>query len=93
MHSVLYSVKKSNSFKVHFVGFCLIFICIKALSQEDTLIFNPIRNPILQNTEIRNLSIGKDGKLWLCTNKGIASFDGNEVKFFGHRESDNVTSM
>ena len=79
--------------KIGCIYFCLISIPLATFSQTDTLVFNPIHNQALQQTEIRNLSVAKDGKLWLSTNKGIASFDGTEVNFFGHKESDNITSM
>jgi hypothetical protein len=84
--------KTANWYKAIFLTSSIFFCSLVSRSQNDTLIFNPIRNQILQNTEIRNFSIAKDGKLWLSTNKGIASFDGNEVKFFGHKESD-ITTM
>lgn len=86
------SCKRLNWCKVIFFVSSVFFCSLIASSQNDTLIFNPVRNQVLQNTEIRNFSISRDGKLWLSTNKGIASFDGNEVEFFGHKESD-ITTM
>src|SRR5436853_1563063 len=82
------SFKNINQCKLILAAYCMFFCSLTTLSQDDTLIFNPIRNQVLQQTEIRNFCVAKDGKLWLSTNKGIASFDGNEVKFFGHKESD-----
>jgi hypothetical protein len=63
-----------------------------SFSQNDTLIFKPIINQVLQQCEIRKINIARDGKLWLSTNKGVASFDGNDVHFFGHIEGD-ISSM
>jgi hypothetical protein len=62
--------KTANWYKAIFLTSSIFFCSLVSRSQNDTLIFNPIRNQILQNTEIRNFSIAKDGKLWLSTNKG-----------------------
>ena len=44
--------------------------------------FSPVNNSLLQQCDIRNITIGHDGKLWLSTDKGIAGYDGHNVQMF-----------
>jgi two-component sensor histidine kinase len=75
---------------LHIAG--ILLFSFKVFAQNDSLVFHPVSNQVLQNCEIRNIAAAKDGKLWLSTNKGLASFDGNDVHFFGHKQSD-ISSM
>lgn len=63
-------------------------MALTVLAQEDSLIFYPVNNKTLQRVDIRGITGDANGKLWLCTNKGLASFDGNEVIYFGKKEGD-----
>ena len=61
---------------------------LRASTQPNTLIFQPVNNEVLQKYSIRHISAGKDGKLWLSTDHGLLSFDGNDVKIFKHNDDD-----
>jgi ligand-binding sensor domain-containing protein len=65
---------------------CALWTSVNA--QSDTLNFYPIRNASLQQFVIRKASTTKDGKLWLATDKGIVSFDGNDTRVFNHIDGD-----
>src|SRR5437868_2579333 len=62
-----------------------------AFAQYDTLVFQPVDNPILQQYDIRTISAGKDGKLFLCTGNGLISFDGSDIHVYSHDENDRET--
>ena len=64
----------------------LSFIC--AFSQADSLIFQPVNNPVLQQYNIRHINAAADGKLWLSTDNGLLCYDGNDVKIFKHDDKD-----
>src|SRR5450755_4163109 len=75
---------------------CLILLLldfyIQSFGQNDTLVFQPVNNPVLQQYTIRNINAGRDGKLWLSTDNGLLCFDGNDVKVFQHKD-DNPYSL
>ena len=50
------------------------------MAQNDTLVFYPVNNTLLQQCDIRSITITNDGKLWLSTNKGYCSYDGNNAQ-------------
>jgi hypothetical protein len=68
---------------------CALWTSVNA--QSDTLNFYPVRNAALQQFVIRKASTAKDGKLWLATDKGIVSYDGNDTRVFNHIEGDTNT--
>src|SRR5450755_990464 len=71
---------------------CLILLLldfyIQSFGQNDTLVFQPVNNPVLQQYTIRTINTGRDGKLWLSTDNGLLCFDGNDVKVFQHKNDD-----
>ena len=78
-------------FKNKHLLFCFISFFINSfycIAQQDTLVYYQVSNKTLEQCEIRNITGTADGKIWLSTNKGIASFDGNEVHFFDHKRGD-----
>ncbi len=70
------------------ISFALIFRGL-LFAQNDTLEFNPVTNPVIQQMNIWNICVARDGKLWLSNDNGVASFDGNDVRFYGHGEGGN----
>ena len=68
------------------------FNAIFLFAQSDSLVFKPVDNPLLKDYNLRKMCIDKTGKLWFTTDKGIISYDGNDIKIFDHKESDS-TSM
>ncbi|MFT3746971.1 MAG: histidine kinase [Agriterribacter sp.] len=54
------------------------------------MVFYPVNNPVLQQYDIRKITIGNDGKLWLSADKGVISYDGNDVQFYGRGEGGNI---
>jgi ligand-binding sensor domain-containing protein len=71
-----------------FSAFCLVFTTWERKAIH--LFFTPINNPVLSQYVIRKIAVAKDGKLWLSSDKGVISFDGNEALFFGRGEGGNV---
>lgn len=66
----------------------LCFRLCDVVAQSDSLIFNPVNNPILKEYILRKMCIDKTGKLWFATDKGIVSYDGNDIKVFDYKEGD-----
>ncbi len=60
-------------------------------AQGDTLVFHPVNNPALQHYDVRQITAGRDGKIWLSTGNGLLSYDGNDVKVFLPKENDTTT--
>ena len=71
-----------------FLILLLLDFYIQSFAQNDTLVFQPVNNPVLQQYIIRDINTGRDGKLWLSTNNGLLCFDGNDVKVFQHKDDD-----
>ncbi|MEO8415245.1 MAG: histidine kinase [Ginsengibacter sp.] len=71
--------------------FYLLTPYLNTFSQKNSLLLQPINNPSLQQYNIRHINTGTDGKLWLSTDNGLLSFDGNEVKAYQHNDSDPST--
>ena len=69
--------KKVNNkiFKYYTVLLILLLRLGKSFSQNDTLVFQPVNNAILNLYDIRKIAVAKDGKLWLSTDNGVASFN------------------
>jgi hypothetical protein len=65
-----------------FTLFYFLLAYLAGLTQSDTLTFHAVNNAKLQQFEIRKIFPGKDGKLWLSTEKGLGVFDGNDVIFY-----------
>ena len=61
---------------------------IGSFSQSNLKIFYPVNNQVLQQYNIRSLTTDCDGKLWLSTDNGLLSYDGNDVKIFKHDNND-----
>ena len=61
---------------------------IGSFSQSNLKIFYPVNNQVLQQYNIRSLTTDRDGKLWLSTDNGLLSYDGNDVKIFKHDDND-----
>ena len=61
---------------------CFIFVFNGLQAQNDTLLFYPVNNALLQHCYIHNIAIADDGKLWLSTNQGFVSYDGSNVQIF-----------
>ncbi len=66
--------------------------CIHCFAQPNTFVFQPVNNPVLQQYNIRHISIGIDGKLWLSTDNGLLCYDGNDVTVFQH-DDNNASSL
>ncbi|MEO7394689.1 MAG: hypothetical protein ABIU11_07065, partial [Chitinophagaceae bacterium] len=79
-------------YKIITALFYLIPAFTTAVAQTDTLIFQPVNNPILQQYNVKHLTTGKDGKLWLSTDKGLLFYNGNDVKIFKH-DDNNPSSL
>ncbi|MEP7319399.1 MAG: histidine kinase [Panacibacter sp.] len=58
------------------------------LAQDDTLIIYPVNNPALKDYNLRKICPDKTGKLWFTTDKGVISYDGNDITVFDHKEGD-----
>ena len=71
-----------------FLILLLLDFYIQSFAQNDTLVFQPVNNPVLQQYTIRDINTGRDGKLWLSTDNGLLCFDGNDVKVFQHKDDD-----
>ena len=63
-------------------AYFLFLISLSAFSQNDSLIFYPVNNPVIQQYDLRQITAAKDGKLWLSTGNGLLSYDGNDVHVF-----------
>ena len=61
-------------------------------AQNNSLTFQPVDKPVLKEYNLRKLCIDKKGKIWFATDKGVLSYDGNDIKVFEHRGGDS-TSM
>jgi ligand-binding sensor domain-containing protein/two-component sensor histidine kinase len=66
-------------------------ISLSAFSQNDSLIFYPVNNPVIQQYDLRQITAAKDGKLWLSTGNGLLSYDGNDVHVFLPKENDSTS--
>lgn len=77
-----------KSYKKILSFFSFILSCINCFSQPNALIFQPVNNAVLQQYNIRHITTGADGKLWLSTDKGLLCYDGNDVKAFKHDDND-----
>ncbi|MEP7373700.1 MAG: histidine kinase [Chitinophagaceae bacterium] len=62
-----------------------------AYCQADTLVFKPINSSVLQQYDIRRVTVAKDGKLWLTTGNGLISYDGNETHLYTHIDGDTTS--
>ncbi|CAN5409970.1 histidine kinase [soil metagenome] len=78
----------SKLYKYLALFFYTLFWLDTAIAQTDTIILHPVNNPDLQQFAIRKICSTKDGKLWLSTDRGVVSFDGNDVQLFSHDEKD-----
>jgi ligand-binding sensor domain-containing protein len=66
-----------------FLSSVILFLnSIDVFAQNDSLIFYPVNNSALQQYDIRSISAGNDGKLWLSTGNGLLSYDGNDIQVF-----------
>ena len=74
--------------KITFLILLSFGVSIRSFAQKDSLVFQPVNNRVLQQYNIRNLTTDKEGKLWLSTDRGLLSYDGNDVKVFQHRDGD-----
>ncbi|MEP6681892.1 MAG: hypothetical protein ABJA35_01480, partial [Parafilimonas sp.] len=73
-------------FKTTTTLLCFCFAIVPVFSQTDSLVFQPVNNPLLQQYNIRHINTGSDGKLWLSTDNGLLCYDGNDVKIFKHED-------
>jgi len=73
-------------------GICLIWLLldfyVQSFAQSDTTVCHPVNNIAVQQFSIRTITTVNDGKLWLSTDKGVVSFDGNDVQLFDHKDED-----
>jgi len=72
-------------------AYFLFLISLSAFSQNDSLIFYPVNNPVIQQYDLRQITAAKDGKLWLSTGNGLLSYDGNDVHVFLPKENDSTS--
>lgn len=74
---------------------CLILLLldffIQSFAQTDTLVFYPVNKPALKEYNLRKLCVDKKGKLWFATDKGVLSYDGNDIKVFDHKDGDSTS--
>lgn len=78
----------------HFFSFIFLLLLLSAysaFSQNDSLIFYPVNNSLLQQYDIRRISAAADGKLWLATGNGLLSYDGNDIQIFLPKEGDSTS--
>jgi ligand-binding sensor domain-containing protein/two-component sensor histidine kinase len=80
---------KLSKYFVLIAGYSILSVTVVA--QSDSLIFHLVNNPALQQFAIRKVCSSKDGKLWLSTDKGVVSFNGNDVRIFDHKDGDTTT--
>src|SRR5580765_2604089 len=73
------------------IGFLLLLNSFNCYSQTDSLIFYPVTNPTLQQYIIGRIAVAKDNKLWLSTEKGLISYDGNDVHLYSHTDNDSTS--
>jgi ligand-binding sensor domain-containing protein/anti-sigma regulatory factor (Ser/Thr protein kinase) len=70
--------------------YCFLLSFLGAFAQTDTSVFYPVSNHGVQQMNIRKICVAKDGKLWLSTSNGLASFDGSNIRLFGRGEGGNM---
>lgn len=65
---------------------CLFTPTLFCLAQLQTgLRFHKIPDELLQGAEVERFFVTRDGCLWFGTNKGLASFDGSEMMYYGNK--------
>jgi ligand-binding sensor domain-containing protein len=84
--NILVQMKSLYPYTAILILFCMLSGPLKGIAQEDSILFHPVTNKALQKWDIRKISVAADGKLWLSTGNGVASFDGTDVRFFGQSD-------
>ncbi len=78
-------------FKTILILSCFHLHGISLFPQYDSLIFKIVSNPLLKDYNLRKICADKTGKLWFATDKGVISYDGNDITLFKHEEGDSTT--
>ena len=61
--------------------------------QQPKLRFHKIQDELLQGAEIERFFVTKDGCLWFGTTRGLASFDGSEMVYYGNKGLSSVPNF
>lgn len=54
-------------------------------SQDEVVRFHKVQQELIQGTETERYFVTKDNRLWFGTNRGLASFDGSEMLYYGSK--------
>ncbi len=77
---------RKNACGFSFFFSCLFIHTVFCIAQQPTnLRFHKIPDEFLQSAEIERFYVTKDDCLWFGTNKGLASFDGSEMIYYGSK--------
>ena len=80
---------KRSSFIFYFSFF--IGYCTNNFAQQNDFGLHVVNNRQLQDIDCDYIFPSNSGKLWLCTTKGLVSFDGSNLQIFSHKNDDNTT--
>jgi ligand-binding sensor domain-containing protein len=82
--------------KIIYFIFSMLFLFRPAISfcqRQPELRFHKIPDELLQSAEIERFFVTKDGLLWFGTTKGLASFDGSEMVYYGNKGLNSVRNF
>jgi anti-sigma regulatory factor (Ser/Thr protein kinase) len=80
----LYFILTALLFSYSLISFC---------QQQPELRFHKVSDELLQGAELKRFFVTKDGLLWFGTNKGLASFDGSEMIYYGNKGLDGPSNF